>query len=151
MLEGVEGEGKIVDKLLGMGRSVDTTSSAVTVTTVKEKEEAYKLLGMGSRLDTTSPAVTVYATGEEQDDPQHHNAGGETGDLQHHQPTAQEQQDQQEGKRDPEHHQPADQESQDHPGGQCGGESCNNSMHIKMPRSILWASQGGIAPKETCI
>ena len=73
-LEGVEEEEKTADKLLGMGRSVDTTSSAVTVNaTVKEKEGEDK---------------------GEQDDHQHHKPGeGETGDLQHHQQAAQEHQD----------------------------------------------------------
>ena len=29
-----------------------------------------------------------------------------------------------------------------------GGESCTDSMHIRMPRSKSWASPGGIAPIE---
>jgi hypothetical protein len=65
-LDGVEEKEKTADKLLGMGSSVDTTSSAVTVTaTVKEKEGADKLLGMGSSVDTTSPAATVKEKEEE--------------------------------------------------------------------------------------
>jgi hypothetical protein len=56
-------EERTTDKLLGMGRSVDITSSAVTDTvtaTEKEKEEEEdKLMGMGSRVDTTSQPVTV--------------------------------------------------------------------------------------------
>ena len=38
-----------------------------------------------------------------------------------------------------------------HPGEEGVGESCTYSMHERIPRSKSWASQGGIAPKETSI
>ena len=142
-------EESTTDILLGLGRRLDTTSPAVTVQEeVLDESTTDILLGLGRRLDTTSPAVTVQEEGieesttdPEKDTPRReegYRAQGEQADHhQHHPPGDAEPGDQG-------HQQQAASEQQDLPGS--GGESCNYSMHLRMPRSILWASQGGIAP-----